>query len=227
MRGEDLTFRSVNGLFVFGKVWMESQNRFLWKVRCSCGKVRAPMTTTHLKKYNGKRGCRCPSEVQFQGDIATVDCSTPKYPNISTVMYKEDYLKNFKDKKLSGYQLGNSPHIYVGCEGVPVHITINATPKGFVTDHISGDTLDNRGSNLRIATKTTNGQNSKINCDNTSGFSGVSFRKDTRKWVAKITVNRKVIWLGTNHPTKVSAIVARLTAEMQYGFHENHGRKTS
>lgn len=46
-------------------------------------------------------------------------------------------------------------------------------------DHRNGDTLDNRRSNLRIATKVQNGRNRR-----TDGFKGVSVSGD--KWRAKI-----------------------------------------
>jgi hypothetical protein len=41
-------------------------------------------------------------------------------------------------------------------------------------DHISGDTLDNRRSNLRIATQSQSTANTSIRKDNTTGYKGVS-----------------------------------------------------
>lgn len=222
---EDLTFTSCNELFIFGYTWDETAKRFLCNVRCFCGNIRSPMTTTNIKKYNPTRGCRCPSKYEVKGETVYVDCSTPKFPNKTCILDLEDFNKHYRGKRLSCYQLGSSDLVYVACSNNPVHRLVNNTPPKMNTDHISGNTLDNRKVNLRTASKAVNGQNCRVNADNTSGFTGVSYRKDTNRWVAKITVNRKVIWLGTNHSTKVSAIVARLTAEMRYGFHENHGRK--
>lgn len=53
-----------------------------------------------------------------------------------------------------------------------------------LVDHISGDTLDNRRSNLRICTKMQNQWNQKRNSANTSGFKGVT--KVGKKWRARL-----------------------------------------
>lgn len=57
---------------------------------------------------------------------------------------------------------------------------------GVVVDHIDGDGLNNRRSNLRLATKATNRMNSRIRSDNQSGFRGVSRPEYSRKWIARI-----------------------------------------
>lgn len=64
-------------------------------------------------------------------------------------------------------------------------------------DHINGNGLDNRRSNLRLATKSQNGLNRKMRKDNTSGIVGVMFDKKSKKWQAVIQFNRKRTRLGT------------------------------
>lgn len=58
-------------------------------------------------------------------------------------------------------------------------------------------TLDNRRSNLRIATPSQNGQNTRIGIDNTSGVKGVHWCKFTNRWRAQIRLNKKTISLGS------------------------------
>ena len=58
-----------------------------------------------------------------------------------------------------------------------------------ITDHINGNGLDNRRSNLREATPAQNGQNRRRGLDNRSGFKGVSWNARDRKWQAHIRVN--------------------------------------
>lgn len=222
---EDLTFTSRNTLFIFGRVWSVARGRYLWQVRCHCGKVRSAMTTGAINKYKPFKGCKCPSKYRVEGSVAYVDCSTPTYPDRVCILDIEVFNEKYKGRKLSCYRSGYSDLLYVACQGSAVHREVNNTPKDLNTDHISGNTLDNRKVNLRSATKKENGQNCRINKDNTSGFSGVSYRKDTRKWVAKITVDSKVLWLGTTFTTLEEAVTARKEAEVLHGFHENHGRK--
>ena len=49
-------------------------------------------------------------------------------------------------------------------------------------DHIDNDTLNTRIENLREATASENGWNSAIRSRNTSGFKGVSWNKQNKKW---------------------------------------------
>ncbi|TIW28719.1 MAG: HNH endonuclease [Mesorhizobium sp.] len=63
-------------------------------------------------------------------------------------------------------------------------------------DHINGNREDNRWVNLRPATNTENARNASVGKNNTSGFKGVSYHKDTGKYQARIMVDRQLIHLG-------------------------------
>lgn len=66
-----------------------------------------------------------------------------------------------------------------------------------LTDHINGDGLDNRRANLRMATQAENLRNRGLPANNTSGFKGVSFRRQRgRGWKSTIGLNGKRIHLG-------------------------------
>ena len=69
-------------------------------------------------------------------------------------------------------------------------------PKNLQVDHINHNGLDNRRSNLRLATNSQNLYNSRRS-KGRSGFRGVTFEKRTGKWEARIKVDRKSINLGT------------------------------
>lgn len=63
-------------------------------------------------------------------------------------------------------------------------------------EHKDRNGLNNTRENLRIATNSQNQANMRLKKNNTSGYKGVSFRKEERKWEAYIKVNRKRIHLG-------------------------------
>ena len=58
-------------------------------------------------------------------------------------------------------------------------------------DHIDGNTLNNRIENLRPATKSTNGMNRGKQKNNTSGYKGVYFSNERKKWIAQIKINKE------------------------------------
>jgi hypothetical protein len=74
---------------------------------------------------------------------------------------------------------------------------INAKPKEIV-DHIDGNPLNNKKNNLRIVTNSINIQNTGpiIIINRTSLYKGVSFKKKNNKFVSRITVMNKEIYLG-------------------------------
>lgn len=63
-------------------------------------------------------------------------------------------------------------------------------------DHINLETLDNRRSNLRIATNSQNGCNSGMKSTNSTGFKGVDFEKRRGLYRAYIQKDGKLKFLG-------------------------------
>ena len=87
--------------------------------------------------------------------------------------------------------------------------------KGELVQHISGDALDNRRANLRLATPSElqrgkrHGWARRRPAPNISSqYLGVSWHKRNAKWLAKIQVNRKQIHLGC-YATELDAAHAR------------------
>src|SRR4051794_21774997 len=73
---------------------------------------------------------------------------------------------------------------------VYMHRMLLPLPKGTQVDHKNGNKLDNRQRNLRPATPSQNRMNKPlITGRNTSGFKGVSRRRDTGKYRASIGAN--------------------------------------
>ncbi len=68
-----------------------------------------------------------------------------------------------------------------------MHRVIMKAKEGEEVDHINGNSLDNRKSNLRIVTRRQNAQNRHDN--RTSRFPGVSWNKGKNKWECRIRIN--------------------------------------
>ena len=89
-------------------------------------------------------------------------------------------------------------------------------------DHIDGNGLNNKLSNLREVTRKDNVKNARKPKDNTSGYIGVHIVKNTGMYESYIGVCGKKVALGMF--TNISeAVNARERAEVKYGFHKNHG----
>lgn len=77
------------------------------------------------------------------------------------------------------------------------HRVIMGAERGQVVDHINGNTLDNRRSNLRICTTAENSRNAKRHAgDHYSRFKGVTRSLISKPWKANIYTNGKQRFLG-------------------------------
>jgi len=90
-------------------------------------------------------------------------------------------------------------------------------------DHINHIGDDNRWINLRAATHSDNQRNTSMNKNNVSGTKGVHFNKTTKRWHATIRAKGKRIFLG-GFAEISDAVKARKAGEVEYGYHENHGK---
>jgi len=91
------------------------------------------------------------------------------------------------------------------------------------TDHINGVTHDNRWRNLRPVTISENLRNQAKGKNNRSGITGVCWEKRCRKWRSTINIDGKQKHIAYfDH--LFEAVAARKSAELEYGYHPNHGR---
>lgn len=127
-----------------------------------------------------------------------------------------DYLNKFKWHKRTadGYAART---VYDNGKFITVrmHRQIVEAPSGLVVDHVNRDRLDNRRENLRVATRSQNTANSIKPSTNTSGYKGVSYRKEQDRWRAFIRVNKKGISLG-QYATAIEAARAYNEAALKY-----------
>ena len=128
----------------------------------------------------------------------------------------EDYdkIKEYKwHISLDGYVIsGTSKN---NQKEIRMHRLIMDCPKGKVVDHIDHCKSNNCKSNLRICSHSENGKNRSISKNNTSGITGVTWKKRDKRWEAQITVDNKIIHLGY-FKTIEEAAKARKEAEIKY-----------
>lgn len=93
----------------------------------------------------------------------------------------------------------NAKHTFYATRGVKLpgkifsqhlsmHRQIMDAPGGTEVDHINGDGLDNRRSNLRIVTRTENMRSRKTFRNSKSGFKGVQYNPVNGRWKATLNI---------------------------------------
>lgn len=115
-----------------------------------------------------------------RGQFALIDADCPDY------VYFNNWHASFAKTANSFY--ANSTH-------GELHRALMGFPNSQV-DHRNGNSLDNRMCNLRTCTAAQNQWNMKRPKNNTSGYKGVSYLKEERRWVARLSVNKKIIVIG-------------------------------
>jgi len=109
------------------------------------------------------------------------------------------------------------PFKCMGGQKYYLHRIIAGARNGEIVDHINGNTLDNRRSNLRIVTMQENAMNVGLRKDSKTGIKGVNWRKDAHCWTAHIQYKKKKMHIGC-YDNKEDAIAARLQKEEElYG----------
>jgi len=79
---------------------------------------------------------------------------------------------------------------------IAMHRFIMNPPEDKIIDHKDGNGLNNQKNNLRICSHSQNKINILNYKNNTSGFTGVIFDKERKKWIARIKIEGKTINLG-------------------------------
>jgi hypothetical protein len=98
-------------------------------------------------------------------------------------------------------------------EFIQLHRAIMQAPPGIDVDHIDGNGLNCQRENMRRATRQQNCINTRIRCDNTTGFRGVVLRGD--KFDGHIKVGGRKLHLG-RFSTATAAALAYDRAALQY-----------
>lgn len=91
---------------------------------------------------------------------------------------------------------------------------MNENDKDIFIDHKDWNKTNNRKSNLRKVSKSENNINIKRKSNNTSGYTSATLNKCSGKYIARISINGKRIYIGTFDSFE-AAVIARHQAELK------------
>jgi hypothetical protein len=109
----------------------------------------------------------------------------------------------------------------LGGPTVLLHRLVLNAPSGVIVDHRNGDGLDNRRSNLRLATNAQNCRNLARRSNNTSGVPGVA-RNANGRWQAYLTINRRRVYLGAFVNIEDAKLARQAGERLYYGEFAPH-----
>lgn len=115
-------------------------------------------------------------------------------------------------------QEGGSVVGFVNGRRILMHRLIMNAPETMEVDHVNGNRLDNRRENLRLCTSAENKRNRGPRKDNKSGYKGVSWHKQNKKWTVRIkTPYGKYLSLGLYDDKKEAALAYNKAAVEHHG----------
>lgn len=224
---------------------MKRKGNVHWVCQCNCGNKKLISATGYQLKKGRVKSCGCyASEVLSERNKKYSSKTNPIREDADKVILfdnsgneciidKEDYeivkrwywRKSIKRNSIDkGYWVTNVKKDDKYKKSVMMIHQIIAeikygelTDENLIPDHLSRNTDDNRKCNIVLKSNMDNCKNRGLSKSNSSGKTGVSFDKETKKWIAFITVNYKTMYLGSYHNIE-DAIKARKDAEKRFGF---------
>lgn len=180
-----------------------------------CGRHNAQFQR-HGRIY--ERTIRDPNEIEIHDDFAFI-VIYDKQCNV-----KAKVMIDLGDVEMCSKYKWSQPQKYVTTkvkgETVALQNLIIGNKEGHEVswvDHVDRNPLDNRKSNLRLATPSQNLANRRLDHRNTTGYKGVSKISKQNLWSAQIQCNREYIRLGLFKSSKMAALAYNFAAEKYFG----------
>ena len=231
---EDLTGQRFGKLTVIEQAedYIDKCNihKSMWKCKCDCGKEKNILGASLKSGNSTSCGCFHKETISKIMNKMRSKHNIYEFNNNYGVCYTdnkeyywlfdlEDYdkIKDYywsPNSKKSKYASAKDKKLNTTVQMSRIIMGIPIQDKRKV-DHINHNVFDNRKDNLRVCTNSQNNMNKGLQSNNTSGVTGVTWRKEKHKWEAQIRLNRKNMHLGLFQNFD-DAIRTRKEAEEKY-----------
>lgn len=194
---------------------------------CDCGNVKYVLDSSLTSGKTQSCGC---IRKEIMSALGKSSCKNRKnnYSITNEIIFVElpsgesfTVDKKFQNLIDSSYWVLRNGYVHSTRHKKDLHRLLLDCPKGLCIDHINRNKLDNRMSNLRIATYSTNTQNSTRKTKSNGLPPGVWYSRKDNKYCAAIQYNKKRIWIGQFN-CKEDAIAMRKQKEKELLFGDNN-----
>lgn len=182
-----------------------------------CGKGYCSKHYQQLKLHGEikQRTLSDPNEIIKHSAYAEIVLYNKSCEEVDRAIIDIDDVESVSNNKWTLYKNGY-PGARINGKLIYLHnFIIRDVRKPYEIDHINRNRLDNRKENLRICTRQQNNCNKNIPSNNTSGVCGVYWDNTGKRWVARISKNKKTIF-QKYFKNFEDAVIARKEAEKEY-----------
>jgi hypothetical protein len=214
---KDLTGKTFGKLLVIQR--SENINKHtMWLCECQCINKTIKIVRGNNLKSGRIQSCGCLYKERIRSNVPPNTFELKDNYKVGYTDTKQEFYYDISDAKLveqyswyfdkDGYVVAR-----INGKGIKLHkLLIGLKTK---IDHKNRHKYDNRRNNLRVASNSQNGMNTKIRTDNKSGVTGVGWHKGNNCWRARITIDQKQMLLGWFDDFE-DAVKTRKEAEIKY-----------
>lgn len=213
---KDLTGQRFGKLLVVKRtedyIFPSGKHAVQYLCQCDCG--NSIVTKGYSLLHKNKQSCGC-VQILYHHRNNVYDTTGEYRIGYTTNSNKKFYFDLDDYDLIKNYCWWETTNGYIVSKNIALHRIIMSAGKDEIIDHINHNKLDNRKCNLRKCTRGQNNINIGKRINNTSGYTGVFYKKDRQKWGARININGEKHSLGC-YINKEDAIKARKQAEEMY-----------
>jgi hypothetical protein len=212
----DMRGKKINRWTVISFDHFDNRGEAYWLCKCDCGNLKCVAGYTLRKKTS--QGCIKCREIHRLGLRYRIEGKIAIFKTRRNIEFIVDASKAKKVCKYS-WCLGSHGYMvaHINNKVTSLHRFLFEDYDGKYIDHVNGEKLDNRLNNLKFANDFQNAHNLNINTRNKSGYKGVFYLKDEKKWRVNITAYKKQYYLGTFDDKLEAALAYNESAKKLHG----------